>query len=38
MDFYPESDRAQKAAALAQKDSENIKKNGVVILEYSNPK
>lgn len=34
MDIYPESDRAQKAAALAQKDYDNIKKNGVAILEY----
>jgi hypothetical protein len=34
VDIYPESDRAQKAAALAQKDYDNIKKNGVAILEY----
>ncbi|MGL6339725.1 MAG: hypothetical protein ACRC80_11365 [Waterburya sp.] len=34
MDIYPESDRAKKAATLAQKDYENIKKNGVAILEY----
>jgi hypothetical protein len=34
VDIYPESDRAKKAAALAQKDYENIKKNGVAILEY----
>jgi hypothetical protein len=34
VDIYPESDRAKKAAILAQKDYENIKKNGVAILEY----
>ncbi|MGL5943516.1 MAG: hypothetical protein ACRC2S_24760 [Waterburya sp.] len=34
MDIYPECDRAKKAAILAQKDDENIKKNGVAILEY----
>ena len=34
MDSFKESDRAKKAALLAERDSENIKKNGVTLLEY----
>ena len=34
METYQESNRAQTAAILAQKDRENISKNGKSILEY----
>lgn len=34
MDTHEESTRAKQAAWLAQKDRENIQKNGVNILEY----
>ena len=34
MDNYEEGNRANKAAFLAKRDSENIKKNGVALLEY----
>ena len=34
MDNYEEGNRANKAALLAKRDSENIKKNGVALLEY----
>ena len=34
MNSYEESNRAKKAALLAKRDNENIKKNGVTILEY----
>ena len=34
MDNYEEGNLANKAALLAKRDSENIKKNGVALLEY----
>lgn len=34
MNNYEEGNRANKAALLAKRDSENIKKNGVALLEY----
>lgn len=34
METYEESNRAKKAALLAKKDIENIKKNGLSILDY----
>ena len=34
MNSYEESNRANQAALLAKRDSENIKNNGVTILEY----
>lgn len=34
MNNHEEGNRANKAALLAKRDSENIKKNGVALLEY----